>query len=119
MLGKPIGIYKFEEKVDDANSTTTTFEGPEVKRGTIVVLHHGSVVDYTTADKALLIGKKDGGGKVHYITKRDGSARFEAHLSGWMILLPTEKPIGVVESPGADDVLYCSFYGLVYEFPPC
>jgi len=117
MLGKPIGIYKFEEKSTDPGTTTKTFEGPEVRKDTIVILHHGSVVDYTTADKALLIGKKDGGGNVHYLTKRDASTRFEAHMNGWMVLLPTEKPIGVVESPTANDVLYCSFYGFVYELP--
>lgn len=115
MLGEPIGVYKFEEKFTEPSTTTKIFEGPAVRKNTMVMLTHGSVIDYTTANKKLLLGRKDGGGEMVYIRALQETNTFEAVLSGDMILLPGEKPIGVVETPTAGNVLYCSFYGLVFR----
>jgi len=117
MLGEPIGIYKFEDKATVPDTTTKKFEGPEVKKDTIVVLETLTVADYTTSNKKILLGRKDGADAEHYVHVEQYTGIFETHLRGKMILLPTEKPLGVVESPTASDVLYFTAYGLVYKQP--
>jgi len=115
MLGEPIGIYKFEEKETSPAGADKTFEGPAVKDGTLVIINHASVIDYSDTDRMLCLGRKDGSGEVHYFKVQKLSSLYEAHLEGEMVLLAGEKPIGVVENPNAGEVLYCSFYGLVFK----
>lgn len=115
MLGEPIGIYKFEDKFTEPSTTTKTFKGPKVKPNTIVVLHTLTVADYTTSNKKLMLGRKGGDGNDHYVHVEKYTGIYETHLRGRMILLPSEQPIGVVESPTASDVLYFSAYGFVYK----
>lgn len=110
-------MYKWEEKHTAPSTTTITKEGPEVRRGQLVEIIHLSVVDYTTADKALLVGKRDASATTHYYRKEDGTEKYACHLNGRVLLVPGEKPIGTVESPTAGDVLYFSAYGFVYERP--
>ncbi len=110
-------MYRWSDKYTAPDTDDVTREGPEVRRGQLVEITHLSVVDYTTADKSLLIGVKDSVGTTHYFRKEDGTAKYACHLSGRVFLVSGEKPIGVVESPGTSDVLYFSAYGTVYEYP--
>lgn len=114
-LGKAIGVYKFEDKATAPNTTTIEFEGPEVKKGTIVILETLTVADYTTANKKIILGRRDGNGKDHYVHIDQYTGIYETHLRGKLILLESDRPLGVVESPEASDVLYFSAYGFIYE----
>lgn len=117
MLGVPIGFYKFEDKSTDPGTTTKKFEGPKVKKNTLVILHTLTVADYTTSNKKLLVGRKDGSGEEHFVHVDQYTGIFETHLRGKMILLPDESALGVVESPTANDVLYFTAYGMVHKLP--
>lgn len=117
MLGKPVGIYKVEEKSTDPGTTTKTFEGPAVREGTVVILDTLTVANYTRSNKKLMLGRKGGSNEEHYVHVEQYTGIFETHLRGKMILLPAEKPLGVVETPTANDVLYFTAYGLVYKLP--
>ena len=117
MLGEPIGIYKYEAKATAPDTTTKEFEGPAVKAKTIVILDTLTVADYTNSNKKIMLGRKDGNGKKHYVHVEQYTGIFETHLRGKMILLPSEAPLGVVESPTASDVMYFTAYGLVYKRP--
>lgn len=114
---KPVGVYRWYDKYTAPDTSDVTREGPEVRRGQLVEISQLSTVDYSTADKALLVGFKDENRDVHYFRKEDGTTKWECHLSGRILLLPGEKPIGTVLSPTANDVLYFSAHGLVYEYP--
>lgn len=114
-MGKIVGNYRFDEKFTAPGTDTKTFVGPEVGRGKILEITSGAVADYTTADKTLVLGYRDAGGEDHYVVVEKGSAIKSAQLRGRIFLLPTEKPIAVVVSPTASDVLFCSFHGIVYE----
>ena len=115
MVEKITGVYRYDDKLTTPDTDTKTFVGKEVGRGKIVELKLGQVTDYTTANKKLILGYRDGGGNDHYVVVVQETNTFEAHLTGKLILLPTEKPIAVVESPKASDVLYCTFRGLIYK----
>ena len=115
-MGKIVGNYRFDDKFTAPDTTTKTFVGLEVLQGKIVELTSGIVCDYTTANKILVLGKRDAGGNDHYCVVEQGASIKSAQLQGRIFLLPTEKPIALVVSPTTSDVLYCSFDGIVYEF---
>ena len=113
--GKVIGTYRFQKKKTAPDETTITMVGPAVRRDTVLILDLGAVSNYTTANKKLILGYRDAGGNDHYVVVVQETNTFEAHLAGKLILLPTEKPLAVVETPSGSDVLYCTFHGLMYE----
>ena len=114
-MGKIVGNYRFDAKFTAPDASTKTFVGLEVGRGRILEVTSGVVADYTTANKNLILGYRDAGGTDHYIVVEQGASIKSAQLQGRIFLLPTEKPIAIVVSPTTDDVLYCSFHGIVYE----
>lgn len=110
-----IGIYSYEKKVTAPDTSNVECVGTEVKQGTLVVLDLGSIVDYTTANKKLILGKRDAEKKDHYLIVRKNAQYYQAHLEGKMTLHPGERPIGIVESPTTSDVVYCTFDGFIYK----
>jgi len=114
-MGKIVGNYRYDNKFTTPGTDTKTFVGPEVGRGKVAEITSGVVADYTTANKILVLGYRDAGGSDHYIVVETGASIKSAQLRGRIYLLPTEKPIAVVVSPTASDILYCSFHGIVYE----
>jgi len=114
-MGKIVGNYRFDEKFTAPGTDTKIFVGTEVGRDKIVEITSGVVADYTTANKILVLGYRDAGGTDHYIVVETGASIKSAQLQGRIYLLPTEKPIAIVEDPGASDILYCSFHGIIYE----
>jgi hypothetical protein len=114
-MGKIIGNYRFDESFTSPGTDTKAFVGPEVGRGRILEVTSGAVADYTTANKTLVLGYRDAGGTDHYVVVEQGASIKSAQLQGRLFLLPTEKPIAIVVSPTASDVLYCSFHGILYE----
>ena len=114
---KPVGYYIYESKRTAPDTDTITFVGPKVRRGQVVELWHGSVVNYTTAGKMLLVGKRNQQGASHYYSARKNAQYYQAHLEGRVVLIEGDEPVGVVESPTASDVLYCAFRGIIYEYP--
>lgn len=114
-LGKPIGVYRFQEKKTAPDSTNIVFVGPEVRKGTIVVLDKLEVANYSAANKMLVIGIREAGGSDHYMQPDKAAQGYYESLKGKLYLLETEKPIGIVESPGTGNVLYFTAHGLVYK----
>ena len=84
-------------------------------RDKIVEITFASVVDYTSTNCKLILGIRDAGGNDHYLRVVQGAAVRDLTMEGKIYLLPGEKPIAIVEDPGANDVLYCSFDGVIYE----
>lgn len=112
-----MGVYRWHDKYTCPDATTVTREGPAVLRGQLVVLDTLYAIDYTTADKTLIVGIKGVDGGEHYIRKVDIANHYSCFLNGKLILLPGEKPIGKVETPTTSDVLYFTAHGLIYEYP--
>lgn len=116
-LGELIGVYTWEDKYTAPDTTTVKRTGPKVGEGRIVVLHTLTAVNYTTANKMLIIGRRDVAGSDHYVKCRNQASIYSTWLNGQMILNEGEAPLGIVESPSTSDVLYFSAYGLVYKKP--
>lgn len=114
-MGKIVGNYIYHDKFTCTSASTKTFVGPEVGRGKIVEITFASVVDYTTPGNILALGIRDAQGGDHYLLADQGAALYRLTIEGKFYLLPGEKPIAVVDTPGAADVLHCSFDGVVYE----
>lgn len=112
-----VGFYRWHDKYTAPDTGDVTREGPEVRQGQLVEITHLSAVNYTTANKSLLIGFRDGIGDAHYFNHHKSAGNYESFLRGRIMLLPGERPIGTVLSPSASDVLYFSAHGLVYETP--
>lgn len=117
MLGKPIGIYRYHQKKVAPDTEVMTLEGPEVKKGQIVVLTFMSCINYTSANKQPALGIRTADGKDHYLAMSRRESSSESRLSGPIYLFPTEKPIAAALNPTANNVIYCSFHGLIYEYP--
>lgn len=113
-----VGIYRWTDKYTAPDTDDVTRKGPKVLRGQLVEITHLSVVNYTTANKSLLVGYEDEKGDTHYFNKHKSSQNYESFLRGRVLLLPGERPIGTVESPSTSDVLYFSAHGVIYEYPP-
>jgi hypothetical protein len=107
------GYYAYTSKLGASGSGTVTFEGTPIPRGCLGVLSFISVIDYTTADKKLILGVRDAGGNDRYLRVVDIANTYEAVLEGPIVLLEGETPIGIVESPTTSDVLYFSAYGVL------
>jgi hypothetical protein len=114
-MGKIVGNYRYDDKFTCTSTATKTFVGPEVGRGKIVEITFASVVDYTTAGNILALGIRDAQGGDHYLLADVGAALYRLAIEGKFYLLPGEKPIAIVDTPGATDVVFCSFHGIVYE----
>jgi hypothetical protein len=114
-MGKIVGNYRYDAKDTRSSAATKTFVGVEVGRGRIAEITFASVVDYTSTNTKLILGIRDAGGADHYLRVVQGAAVRDLSMEGKIYLLPGEKPIAIVEDPGAADVLYCSFHGIVYE----
>lgn len=114
-MGKIVGNYRYNDKDTRTSATTKTFVGPEVGQGKIAEITFASVVDYTSTNCKLILGYRDAQNNDHYLRVVQGAAVRDLSIEGKIYLLPTEKPIAIVEDPGASDVLYCTFHGIVYE----
>ena len=109
------GDYVFESKSTAPDTTTITQVGPKVTRGKLVRITSAHVVDYTTAAKGLVIGKRRPDGSDLYLRYVKLASTYEAYLTQPFFLIEAEAPIGIVESPTTSDVLYFSFYGECYK----
>lgn len=77
-----------------------------------------AIMDYTTNANEALLGIRDKGGNDHYLHKELGTAtdiKHGAKMEGEIILLPGEKPLGVILSPSTSDVCYFTAHGGLYE----
>jgi len=117
-MGKLVGNYRVHEKYSCTSASTKTFVGPEVPRGRIAILTFMSVSDYTTNAKKLILGIRDAGSTDTYVLIEQGTALAEAYTvktEGEVILLPGDRPIGIVETPSTSDVLYFVAHGGYYS----
>jgi len=117
-MGMLVGNYKFQEKYTSPGIDTKTFLGQKVARKCIAMLSHMSVSDYTTNAKKLILGIRGADGSDHYLKTALGTSTDIQHtaiIEGNVILLESEAPIAIVESPTASDVLYAAFHGAIYK----
>jgi hypothetical protein len=107
------GYYAYAVKQGASPASAQTFEGPPIPKGCIGVLSFISVIDYTTGNKTLILGKRDAGGNDRYLRVVAGSTTYECALEGPIILLEGEMPIGLVVTPTLNDVLYFAAFGVL------
>lgn len=112
-----VGLYRYHAKKPAPSTAAMVIEGPAVKRGQIVELTHMACINYTSANKQPALGIRKADKSDHYLALSRREPSSESRLTGPVYLLPTEKPIGVALNPTANDVIYVSFHGLVYERP--
>lgn len=116
------GRFFDKQKKSPSGSSTVTFVSQKVGQNQQVVVKYASVVDYTTANKVLILGIRDTGGNDHYLQVNDPLATYHAEhsleLQGEITLVEGESLIGVVESPGSSDALYFSVFGDRYTIKP-
>jgi len=117
-MGKLVGNYRVNQKLTAPGTDTITFTGYEVPRGKIAIMTYMDVTDYTTNAKKFILGIRDASGNDQYAQTEQGTAQnqhFGCTIEGQLILLPGERPIGIVESPTASDVCYFTVHGGLYS----
>lgn len=114
---KCIGLYRYRKKITAPDTTDITAVGPKVKRGQLLELTHLSVLDYTTGNKQLAVGYRDANEVNHFVRTEKASAKRECHMTGRLFLIENDEPIGFVDSPTANNVIYFTAHGLIYEYP--
>lgn len=116
-LSKPIGVYREHQK-KTSNEDTYTFYGAYVKAGTIVILGYLAVAQLSVIDETMRIGYQDGDEDIHWIKKQQGTDEHEeytAEMTGKLILVENERPVGRVETPTDESELTFTASGLVYK----
>jgi len=112
---EPVGLYRWREKVTAPDATTFAIAGPAVRHDQIVELTFLAVNDYTTVNMKCSVGIRDENEEDHYIRTKDSAQWFGTMLRGRLFMLPGEKPFGEVDTPTANDVVYFTAHGIVYE----
>lgn len=112
---EPVGLYRWREKVTAPDTDTFSRAGPKVRHDQIVELTFLSVNDYTTVNMKCSCGVRDEVEADHYIRTKKSAVWHGTMLRGRLFLLPGEKPFGEVDTPTANDVVYFTAHGIVYE----
>jgi len=112
---KLVGLYTFRQKITAPSTDDVTFTGPAVGRGKILEVTALSVVDFTTANKQLLVGFKDVENNEHLVDGYKATSNYGIGLSGILYLLEGEAPLGKVVSPTTSNVCYFTCHGKLYE----
>jgi hypothetical protein len=103
---KPGDIYSYEDRRTEPGTTTITLDqAPKVRAGKTVRIETMFICDETTAAKTLALGFEKAG-RVYLVQKETvGAAVYALALSAPLILAEGEKPVAVVTSPSANDVI--------------
>ena len=112
-----IGSLRFASKITAPDTTTITFKMGRVRKNELVKVTAAMVIDYTTANKKLVLGFRDVEGTDHYVQVIQAANIFEAHLTGEIYLIEGEEAIGVVASPTTSAVCYFTVHGERYKLP--
>ena len=106
MSTKPGDIYSYEDRQTEPNTATITLDqAPKIPKGKVVRIETMFIVDETTPAKTLALGF-DKGGTSHLVQKETvGAAVNGLALDAPLILVEGEKPIAVVTTPTANDVI--------------
>lgn len=116
-MGKLAGNYRYHDHRTSAGATET-FVGPPVPQGKIAILTYMAVMDYTTAGKKLTLGIRDEAGTDHYIDAYSGTVTYTSDLclkiETELVLLPSERPIGIITSATGSDMCYFTTHGGLY-----
>jgi hypothetical protein len=106
MSTKPGDLYSYEDRrAEPGTSTITINQAPKIPEGKVVKIETLFICDETTAAKTLALGFEKAGRS--YLVQKEALA---AGVNGLalqapLILAEGEKPIAVVTSPSANDVL--------------
>jgi len=112
---EPVGLYRWCESFTAPDTTTFTRAGPAVRHDQIVELTHLSINDYTTVNMKCSIGIRHEGEADHYLRTKKAAQWWGSMMRGTLYLLPGDAPFGEVATPTANDVVYFSAHGIVYE----
>jgi hypothetical protein len=106
MSTKPGDIYSYEDRRPEPTAAVLTIDqAPKIPQGKVVRIETMFVIDETTPAKTLALGF-DKGGTSHLVQKETvGAAINGLALDAPLILVEGEKPIAVVTTPTANDVI--------------
>jgi hypothetical protein len=106
MSTKPSEIYSFELHYTEAGTNTVTLDkAPAVPKGKVVRIDTLIICDETTANKTLALGFSKGG-KNHILKEQPaGTSVKDMALGRPLILSDGERPIAIVTTPSANDVI--------------
>lgn len=106
MSMKPGDIYSYEDRRTEPTAAVLTInQAPKVLPGKVVRIETMFIVDETTPAKTLALGF-DKGGVSHLVKKETvGAAVNGLTLDAPLILVEGEKPIAVITTPTANDVI--------------
>ena len=113
--GELVGIYTMRGYQKAPSTGTITLVGPKVQKGCYAVITGMSIINYTTANKQLLLGTRDSSNTDHYSHAVKETSTLGLQASDQTILRENESVIGVCLSPTANDEIYVTAYGLVYR----
>ncbi len=99
-------IYSAEQVDPGASAADHTMDGAKVPEGKILRIDIMSITDLTNAAKKVRLGYDRGGQQFWFKRETLGSGVYSSVLYGPIWLVPGEKPIGMVESATASDVLH-------------
>jgi kynurenine formamidase len=106
MSVKPGDIYSHEDRRTEPGTTTMTLDqAPKIQPGKVVRIETLFICDETTAAKTLALGFEKAGRS--YLVQKEALAVGVngLALAAPLILAEGEKPIAVVTSPSANDVI--------------
>ena len=110
-----VGLYEYENKVTAPNTSNITILARKVTRGCIAILDKACVVNYTTANKKLILGKRNSHSEDQYMVVRKNAQYYQAHMEGKIHLHEGDQALAVVEAPTASDECYATFFGKLYR----
>ncbi len=98
-------IYKAEEKQTSAGTDNLTLKGDVVPKGAVVEITFIAIKDETTSGKTVRIGYERACTQYWVVEEPAGTNYHGVTFTGTMHLVEDERPIGMVESPTASDVI--------------
>lgn len=106
MSTKPGEIYSFELRYTEPGTSDVTLnKAPAVPQGRVVRIDTLIICDETTSNKTLALGLNKGGKNYTLKKQPAGTTTYGIVLERPLILSEGERPIAIVSSPTANDVL--------------
>jgi hypothetical protein len=102
----PSEIYSFDLRfIEPGTSDVTLNKAPAVPRGKVVRIDTLIICDETTANKTLALGVNIGGKSYTLKKQPAGASAYGLALEVPLILSEGERPMAIVSSPTANDVI--------------
>ena len=109
-----VGLYIMRAYQKAPSTSDITLVGPKVPQDHYATIESMSIINYTTANKMLLLGMRDASGKDHYSHNIKAANTYCVQANGQVILRENESIIGVCLSPTSADEIYVTAHGFIY-----